>query len=183
MRGVKKLVDKWRPLLVGAGGGSGEPGAYDDPYYFCYDQYQEDPEFSQCLRDLAERRNSFSIRKWARPALAGPGDGDAPIRSLFFSVCMYVFVCVCVCVCVCLRACVRVCRSVCLSVCLSVCVCLCLSANRFLFSRAHVRLHAVAGSIACIAKCVLPHLLEWESEPANLAPGFMKSRCRGRKSN
>lgn len=38
MLGVKKLVDKWKPLLVGAGGGSGEPGAYDDPYYFCYDQ-------------------------------------------------------------------------------------------------------------------------------------------------
>ncbi len=86
MRGVKKLVEKWRHLLVGAGGGSGEPGAYDDPYYFCYDTYQEDPEFSQCLRDLSERRNSFSIRKWARPALAGPGDGDAPIRFFFFNI-------------------------------------------------------------------------------------------------
>jgi hypothetical protein len=83
MQGVRKLVDKWKPLLVGAGGGSGEPGAYDDPYYFCYDQYQEDPEFSQCLRDLSEHRKTFKIRKWARPAIAGPGDGDAPIRPGF----------------------------------------------------------------------------------------------------
>jgi len=83
MLGVKKLVDKWKPLLVGAGGGSGEPGAYDDPYYFCYDQYQEDPEFSQCLRDLSEHSKTFKIRKWARPALAGPGSGDAPMRPGF----------------------------------------------------------------------------------------------------
>ena len=38
MQGVARLVDKWKSWLVGAGGGSGEAGAYDDPYYFCYDQ-------------------------------------------------------------------------------------------------------------------------------------------------
>lgn len=42
--GVKKLTDEWRHLLVGGGGGSGEPGAFDSPYYFCYSNYQEDPE-------------------------------------------------------------------------------------------------------------------------------------------
>lgn len=42
--GVKKLTDEWRHLLVGAGGGSGKPGAFDNPYYFCYSNYQEDPE-------------------------------------------------------------------------------------------------------------------------------------------
>ena len=44
--GVKKLTDEWRHLLVGGGGGSGEPGAFDSPYYFCYSNYQEDPEVS-----------------------------------------------------------------------------------------------------------------------------------------
>ena len=83
MRGVTRLVDKWKPLLVGAGGGSGEPSSFDDPYYFCYDQYQEDPEFSQCLRDMVEHSKTFSVRKWARPAIASPGDGDAPIRPGF----------------------------------------------------------------------------------------------------
>ena len=37
MNSVKKLADEWKPLLVGAGGGSG-PGAFDDPYFWCYDQ-------------------------------------------------------------------------------------------------------------------------------------------------
>ena len=77
MQGVERLVDKWKPLLVGAGGGTGEPGAFDDPYYFCYDQYQEDPEFSSCLRDLAVSK-SGALRKWARPALTGTEDGDQP---------------------------------------------------------------------------------------------------------
>lgn len=44
VQGVKTLTDQWRHLLVGAGGGSGEPGSFDSPYYFCYSNYQEDPE-------------------------------------------------------------------------------------------------------------------------------------------
>jgi len=78
MMGVKKLVDRWRPLLVGAGGGSGEPGAFDDPYYFCYDQYQEDPEFDACMRDLAVGKHG--VYKWAQAAVA---EGDPPMRAGF----------------------------------------------------------------------------------------------------
>mmetsp|Transcript_5363 Transcript_5363/g.12949 ORF Transcript_5363/g.12949 Transcript_5363/m.12949 type:complete len:334 (-) Transcript_5363:39-1040(-) len=71
MQGVKKLAAGWKHLLVGAGGGSG-PGAFDSPYYFCYDQYQEDPEFSACLRDLAESDKEFRIRRWARSSVSEP---------------------------------------------------------------------------------------------------------------
>jgi len=57
-RGVARLAAQWKHLLVGAGGGSG-PGAFDSPYWFCYDQYQEDPDFSACLRDLAESKDEM----------------------------------------------------------------------------------------------------------------------------
>lgn len=37
MNGVKQLASEWKHLLIGQGGGSG-PGAFDSPYYWCYDQ-------------------------------------------------------------------------------------------------------------------------------------------------
>lgn len=66
MAGVRRFVRRWGGLVTGDGGGDG-PGALDDAYYVCYDEYQEDPELEACLDRMAQdaRRGPFAVRAWA----------------------------------------------------------------------------------------------------------------------